>query len=271
GEVPASAGGGRHLYERDGGYMDPVAAAEDLAQAATERGVRIQWGQQVIEVIQRGGCVTGLKTAAGDEFSSPLIVNAAGPWCGQLSSAAGLSLPWDLVPTRIQVLYLDRGPSLPGHIPVTADMAGGIYFRTQNAGQQLVVGSVREEDEREAVPDPDHFQTTHDDEFGYVQLHMLAHRLPGLPTHGRVRGYCGLYTVNRDDVHPVLGPTELDGFWVANGFSGHGFKIAPAVGALLADAIAGRLIDDPFSTSVPLETFGVSREPITLQSRSVLA
>ena len=116
-------------------------------------------------------------------------------------------------------------------------MAGGIYFRTQNNGQQLVVGSVREEDETEVVADPDDFQTETDDDFEVRILHALHHRLPALAYRGQVRGYCGLYTTNREDVHPVLGPTELDGFWVANGFSGHGFKLAPAIGSMLAQAL----------------------------------
>ncbi len=273
GEDHGDEAGGVHLFEPDGGWIDPVASAEDLLEAARNRGVTVEFGQQVTEIQREGGRVTGVKTASGEDISCPVVVNAAGPWCTQLSEAAGVSVSWDLVPTRIQVLYLDRGDSLPGHIPVTADVAGGIYFRTQNNGQQLVVGSVREEDEREAVADPDHFQTIHDDEFAYTQLHLLSHRLPGLPQHGRVRGYCGLYTVNRDDVHPVLGETELGGFWVANGFSGHGFKIAPAIGAMMADAIDGPLTGgaDSFSTAVPLEAFGVGREPLILESRSVLA
>jgi glycine/D-amino acid oxidase-like deaminating enzyme len=146
---------------------------------------------------------------------------------------------------------------------------GGIYFRTENNGQQLVIGSVREEDEREAVDDPDDFRTEIDEDFELVNLHALHHRLPGLPYRGRVRGYCGLYTTNREDVHPVLGPTDVDGFWLANGFSGHGFKLAPAIGSMLAQAITGEKRD--FDTDIPLSFLAVDREPIGLSSKNVLA
>jgi glycine/D-amino acid oxidase-like deaminating enzyme len=128
---------------------------------------------------------------------------------------------------------------------------------------------VREEDEREAVEDPDDFRTETDSEFEVLNLHVLHHRLPGLPSTGRVRGYCGLYTTNLEDVHPVLGPTEVDGFWLANGFSGHGFKLAPAIGSMLAQALTGERGD--FDTDVPLSFLAVDREPIGVSSKNVLA
>ena len=77
---------------------------------------------------------------SGDQLATPLVINAAGPWCNDLLRTVGLALPWTLVPTRIQVMYRDRPETLDGHIPVTADLAGGIYFRGQNNGQQVPAG-----------------------------------------------------------------------------------------------------------------------------------
>ena len=167
------------------------------------------------------------------------------------------------------MLYRDRPAELPGDIPVTVDMEGGIYFRTQNRGQQLVVGSVLEEDERETVANPDEFDRDADEDFRLVKLHVLHHRLPQLPQRGKVQGYCGLYTMNRDDVHPVVGPTSVEGFWVANGFSGHGFKLAPAIGSMVAKAITGIGLES--DTPIPVSFFAIDREPIELESKSVLA
>lgn len=263
--------GGRYLFEPAGGYVDPVAAAEDLAEAARAKGVAIRLGSRVKGVTVAAGRAIGVELEGGESIPAETVVNAAGPWCRDLHRSTGLELTWDLAPTRIQVLYLKRGPELTGHIPVVADIAGGIYFRTQNRGQQLVVGSLREEDEQETVTDPDVFQTVHDDDFAYRTLHIMGHRLPALPQRGAIRGFCGLYTVNRDDVHPLLGPTEVEGYWVANGFSGHGFKIAPAVGALIAEALCGALPDDDFRSDAPLATFSMSRRPIDVASKSVIA
>ena len=269
GEEHRCRDGGRQLLELDGGYVDPVDAAQDLLDASRKRGVDVLFNTPVAEVDYQGGAVKGVTLADGRDIATPLVINAAGPWCRDLFNAAGLESGWNLVPTRIQVLYLDRPKEVTGHIPVTVDMAGGIYFRTQNRGQQLVVSSVLEEDEREAVENPDCYNLQPDDDFRNEKLHILHHRLPALPYRGKIRGYCGLYTVNRDDVHPILGATALPGFWVANGFSGHGFKLAPAIGSLVAQAITGDSLD--FDTAVPASLFAIDRQPIAMASRSVLA
>ncbi|MEM9057759.1 MAG: FAD-dependent oxidoreductase, partial [Pseudomonadota bacterium] len=269
GEVHACEGGGQHLLELDGGFMEPVAAAQDLVSACRGAGVDVRFGQPVTDVLTEGGAVSGVGLGDGTRIAAPLLVNATGPWCQRLFAAAGVPPGWDLAPVRIQVLYLDRPDRVEGAIPVVADFETGIYFRTQNRGQQFVLGSVLKADERERVADPDRLQTVHDDEFQYAKLHLLQFRIPALPNRGRVRGYCGLYTTNMDDMHPILGPTALEGFWAANGFSGHGFKLAPAVGAMLARAITGEaLADDP---TVPLDFLAVDRAPIDVDAKNVLA
>ena len=262
-------GGGRHFLENDGGYIDPVFAAQDLVDACRGAGVDVRFRSTVADINTAGGRVQSVKLEQGDVITTATLVNAAGPWCRNLYDQVGLKTGWDLAPVRIQVVYLDRPDELLGLIPTTADMEGGIYFRTQNRGKQLVVGSVLEEDESEEVADPDSFPTETDHEFELKKLHVLHHRLPGLAYSSKIRGYCGLYTVNRDDVHPILGATEINGFWVANGFSGHGFKIAPAVGAMLAQAITGE--KSSFDTDVPIELFSINRKPMQIETKSVLA
>jgi sarcosine oxidase subunit beta len=262
-------GGGRYLLELDGGYMNPTGALQDLVDACRAKGVEVSFRSEVVGIQKQGGRISGVDLGNGQTISTPLLINAAGPWCRQLNEAAGLDMHWDLRPTRIQVLYLDRPTELPGDIPVTVDMEGGVYFRTQNRGQQLVVGSVLEEDERETVINPDEFDRYADEDFRLVKLHVLHHRLPKLPQRGKVQSYCGLYTMNRDDVHPVVGPTDIEGFWVANGFSGHGFKLAPAIGSMVAKAITGDTLAS--DTSIPISFFSIDREPIELETKSVLA
>lgn len=261
--------GSRHLYETDGGWMDPVSAAQDTADALRRTGVTLCYGTGVREVRSRGGRVTGAVFDDGEEIATDLVINAAGPWCNSVYRAADVPPPMPMDPVRIQVVHIDRPSGLAGHIPVTADMGSGIYLRTQNRGQQLLVSSVREEDEREIVNDPDDFLKVADDLFRAEKLHLLQHRLPGLVIDGPVRDYCGLYTVNQVDMHPVVGPWALSGFWVANGFSGHGFKLAPAIGALVARAITGDSSD--FDCDLDIAYLAPDRAPLNSDSRSVLA
>jgi len=269
GEEHECQGGGEHLLELEGGYIDPVAAAEDLLEACRREGVEVRFNSAVAEVTTTGGRATGVKLNDGSMVSSAQVVNASGPWCNAIFNSLGLDLPWTLTPTRIQILYLDRPAELAGEIPVTVDLNNGIYFRLQNRGQQLVVGSTLEADELEIVSDPDEFNRFADDSFTHAKLHALHHRLPALPYRGSIRGYCGLYTMNREDVHPIIGETAIPGFIVANGFSGHGFKLAPAVGSLVAQLLTGTTTD--FDTAVAIDFFAVDRAPIDPDSKSVLA
>jgi glycine/D-amino acid oxidase-like deaminating enzyme len=262
------APGEAFLFETDGGHADPVGANQDLIEAARIRGVEVEFNSTVTSVIVDDGRVTGVRLADGSEISAGLVINASGPWCNQLNEMAGAHLRWTLSPTRAQIVYT-TWPADLGPLPVAGDNSTGIYFRPQSGGQQVLIGSFRPEDEEEVVDDPDDFKRVPDAEFTEMKLAAFQHRVPALAGRGQVSGVAGLYTINREDVHPVVGPTEVDGFWVANGFSGHGFKLAPAVGSMVAQAFTGQTME--FDTDVPMDFFGVDREPIDVAVKNVLA
>ncbi|ALJ16401.1 NAD(P)/FAD-dependent oxidoreductase [Sphingopyxis macrogoltabida] len=190
------------------------------------------------------------------------------PWCNALLRDVGLDERWPLEPTRIQIVHIDRPASIVGDILICADPISGVYFRSQNRGQQILVGSVLAEDERETV-DPDHLPAYVDDDFARLKLHALQHRLPGLSYAAAVHGYSGLYTINRSDVHPVVGPTPVGGLYVAKGCSGHGFKLAPSIGSLIAQAITGE--SGSFDTDVDPAFLALDRQPILLSTKTALA
>jgi glycine/D-amino acid oxidase-like deaminating enzyme len=256
------------LYENVGGYADPVGANQDLIEAAGNLGATVEFNSRVTDVLTEGERVSGVRLADGTSISAGLVINASGPWCNQLNAMAGADLRWTLTPTRIQTVYRSW-PSHLGRLPVGADASTGIYFRPESGGQQLLIGSVLPEDEEEIVDDPDDFKRVPDADFTEMKLAAFHHRVPGLEARGAVSGVAGLYMINREDVHPVVGPTGVDGLWVANGFSGHGFKLAPSVGSMVAQAVTGTSIE--FDTDVPISFFSVDREPIDLAVKHVLA
>lgn len=262
------APGDAFLFETEGGHADPVGANQDLIEAARQLGVEVDFNSTVTSVLKTSGRVTGVQLADGSEISAGLVINASGPWCNQLNEMAGAHLRWTLSPTRAQIVYT-TWPADLGPLPVAADNSTGIYFRPQSGGQQVLIGSFLPEDEEEVVDDPDDFKRVPDAEFIEMKLAAFQHRVPSLATRGQVSGVAGLYTINREDVHPVVGPSGVEGFWVANGFSGHGFKLAPAIGSMVAQAFTGETID--FDTDVPMEFFSVDREPIDVAVKNVLA
>jgi len=260
--------GGQHLLEEDGGYVEPTDALQDLLTAARSRGVEVRFGTPVQDVTTASGRVTGVTLADGKAIPGGTVVNAAGPWCNDLLATVGLDRKWPLVPTRIQIAQVNLPDSIRGPIPVVGDLISGIYFRPQGHQKHIIVGSVLPEDEREAVA-PDRLDRTADDDFVRIKLHALQHRVPGLRDLKGVVGYSGLYTMNISDVHPVVGKTPITGLYIANGFSGHGFKLAPAIGSLVAQAITGvRVLQD---TQVDLDFLSFDRAPISLLHQSVLA
>ena len=262
------APGEAFLYESLGGYAEPVGANQDLIEATGRLGGSVEFNSRVTEVLKENGRVTGVRLEDGTEISAELVVNAVGPWCNQLNALAGADLRWTLTPTRIQTVYRSWPQDL-GPIPVGADASTGIYFRPETGGQQVLVGSVLAEDEEEVIEDPDDYKRVPDAAFTEMKLAAFHHRIPGLEARGGVSGVAGLYTINREDVHPVVGPSGVEGLWVANGFSGHGFKLAPSIGSLVAQAYTGVSIE--FDTDVPMSFLSVDREPIDVAVKNVLA
>ena len=261
--------GGVHFLELDAGYVEPVDAAQDLVKACRARGVEVRFRAQVTDIQTLNGAVKSVRFN-DTEIECGVIINAAGPWCRNIFDMAGIDCSWPIVPTRIQIVHINRSPEIKGDLPACADPAGGIYFRPQNNGQQIVLGSVLEEDEKEAVKNPDDFANYADDAFMMKALHALQHRLPALKITGAPSGYSGLYTINQKDVHPVVGETAVKGFYAANGFSGHGFKIAPAIGSLLARLITNTESDN-FETQIEPAFLSINRKPIDVATKSVLA
>ena len=254
-----------YLFEHRAGYVDPSAALTDLLTVSRRMEVDVRFGTRVIDVMRSAAGVTGVVLASGDRIAASVVVNAAGPWCNEINRLARLELRWTFTPTRIQTLH---HPWPADQLPITIDVSTGLYARPDRNSDTIWAGSVREEDERETV-DPDDYLRTLNQAFRDRLLVGLQHRFPGIRATGRVPGIAGLYTINRQDVHPVVGPSGVDGFWLANGFSGHGFKLAPAIGSMVSQGLGGsRMAHD---TEVGLDLLSVDRAPIGVDSKNVLA
>jgi len=203
------------LYEPDGGYVDPVGANQDLLEALERSGGEVHFGSAVVGVRSDGERVIGIDLADGTRLDTGLVINAAGPWCNTINQLAGIDVRWTLIPTRVQTLFRSW-PTELGQLPVAVDASTQIYFRPDGT-DRVLVASASEEDEREQVDDPDSFKTSPDAEFREMKMAAFHHRVPKLVARGDIAGIAGLYTVNREDVHPIVGPSGKDGFWLANG------------------------------------------------------
>jgi glycine/D-amino acid oxidase-like deaminating enzyme len=262
------------LYERESGYFEPTESLQDLSDSCRRDGVDMRLSAEVTRIMQSDKRVTGVQCADGSVVHTECVVNAAGPWVNNVLGLAKLKLPKTFTPVRIQVIY-KQCPELFTDdaclVPGICDTVSGFYCRPQIGSKQMIVSTVKEEEERDAVPDPDHYSRVADPEYRQRFLNSFHHRFPESPARGNISSMSGLYTICEDDVHPCIGDTELGGFVVCNGFSGHGFKCAPAVGSLVAQHVSGvkRAFDD--DTAVDIDFFSPYREPLVLESKNVLA
>jgi len=225
--VPWVAGriAGGTFGARDG-FIDPGGLCNFFLREATRSGVEIRYGAEVSAIECASGAFR-LATAAG-EVSARAVVNAAGPWARHLAQMLGVDLP--VVPVRRHLLMTGPCPALPPLIPMTIDADTGVLVRRE--GERILI----------AYSNPDEqagFNTTFDPAFGERIAGPLEERFPAVSDAGidLRRSWSGLYEVTPDH-HAVLGPApEVPGFFLANGFSGHGVMHSPAAGRAIAELI----------------------------------
>lgn len=257
----------RLFWEPDGGFADPQATTEDLLRAATNLGVEVFTRHEVVAIESADGGTFRVQCGNDGNFTCQRLLNAAGPWCNRVNTMAGVELPMKLMPTCVQMAVRDRPAEVIGELPVFISAADEVYGRPEARGTQLLIGSVSADDERERVDDPDRFDAHVDPAFRDRMMHKLHHRF-AMKSRGTVHGYAALYTVNVDDWHPIVDQVGPAGYYVANGFSGHGFKLGPSMGALIARLVSGvAMPDDP---PVDAAYFSATRQPIP-SSGGVLA
>ena len=228
------AGLGAVLYEPESGYGDPSAVTAGYAEAARRRGAAIEQGVEVTGILSEGGRVIGVATASGDRIAAPVVVNAAGLWSPRVAALAGVELP--IIIGRHPVFIIERGPAFgPAHM-VYLDLAGGAYVRPETGGLTLT-GSLTDDETRHPM-DPELLGG----EVGFDEasevLARTARALPRLAEARFSQGYAGAFDITPDWM-PILDESPLRGFFIAAGMSGHGFKLAPAVGELMSALITG--------------------------------
>jgi glycine/D-amino acid oxidase-like deaminating enzyme len=228
------AGLGALLWEPGSGYGDPSAVTAGYAEAARKRGAVIEQGVEVVAIRQAGGRVIGVDTAAGDHIDAPVVINAAGLWSPRVARLAGHELP--IIIGRHPVFIVERDAAFgPAHT-VYLDLAGGSYARPETGGLTLT-GSLTD-DETEHPMDADLLGSEAGFDEASAVLARTARAIPALADSRFSRGYAGAFDITPDWM-PILDESPLPGLYVATGMSGHGFKLAPAVGEMMAALVTG--------------------------------
>jgi len=235
-------------YEPASGYCNPVETAQGFARAARAAGARILEDTAVVGLLVDGDRVRGVRTAAGD-ITAPMVLNAAGLWSAPLAAMAGVELPIHVCRHRISIVSWPE-TDRRSH-PMVYDFVTNIYTRPE-LGEHILVGGLDADESRDAV-DPDAYKEGVSLDESTDALARVSHRFPVLADGHIARGYAGCFDVT-PDWHPILDRVGPEGYHVAAGFSGHGFKLSPAVGHMVATL----LVDGP-GGHPDLQTFRLSR------------
>jgi sarcosine oxidase, subunit beta len=236
-------------WEARGGYGDGYLTAQAFAASARAAGVRIRQGANVTGLLTDGDSVTGIQLGDGSRVSAGTVVVATGVWTQPFLAPYGVDVPIRVV--REQIVMIDPGVEI-GPVPVFSDLVSLQYIRPE-VGGDILFGNSDLSDVQTA--DPDDYLNRATDDFVELTVDKVGARFPGLADAAITSSYAGCYDVT-PDWNPVIGPTELDGLVVAAGFSGHGFKISPAVGRLVADIVVDGRSADP---RIPETDFRLSR------------
>jgi len=228
------SGLGAVLWEPGSGYGDPAAVTAGFASAARRRGAAIEQGVEVVAIRREAGRVVGVNTARGEPIDAPVVINAAGLWAPRVARLAGVELP--IVVGRHPVFVVARPAGFGAAHPVYLDLVGGSYVRPETGGL-TITGSLTD-DEAQHPMDADLLGAEAGFDEAAEVLARTARAIPALGEARFSRGYAGAFDITPDWM-PILDESPLRGFWIAAGMSGHGFKLSPAVGEIIAALVTG--------------------------------
>ena len=220
---------GAAAYEPASGYASPADVVEGFRRQAQARGAQIRQWTPVTRISTLESAVTGVETPSG-RIDAGAVVVAAGAWAPRLCKEIGLAL--EARPKAIDTMLVTRPPELATPHMVVIDHVLGTYFRPESdvltiAGVPCQVWDI----------DPDTMATGLPPSAPVEGAQLLTRRFPAMEGAELARGYRAFDCYSADR-HAILGAAPgIDGLYLATAFSGSGFKIAPAVGACMAELI----------------------------------
>jgi glycine/D-amino acid oxidase-like deaminating enzyme len=224
------------------GSVDPTAVLQGYVRKSASLGVEYL-NAEAVAFTRTGSAITGVALADDSHLAAPVVVNAAGAWCAPLAATVQVDLP--VLPVMRTVYTIET--SIDNAALPSVFMPSGLYAIPETGGRFLVGWSQPD--------DPVGFDFSFSrGKFYELIWPELGTQLPAFEALNLAGGWTGLYEVNTLDGNAILGEwPELDGLYLANGFSGHGFQHAHAVGRHIAESILGR------PTSLNLSRFGPQR------------
>ncbi|MHA6253148.1 NAD(P)/FAD-dependent oxidoreductase [Oceanobacillus sp. CAU 1775] len=213
------------VFDYDAGNIDPYSVLQLYSKNARKLGATFIY-EEVESFLSERSKVTGVKLTSGEVYNASIVVNAAGAWSGELSKTIGIDIP--VKPLKRQLFSIDTTVPFKNELPLTFDPTG-VHFRSE--GPSIVVGFGND------VPYGFDFKLRRS--FFEEELWpILASRAKNFEQLKMEKGWAGLYDYNYKDQNAIIsGHSNMEGYYMITGFSGHGFQHAPAAGKGLSELI----------------------------------
>ncbi len=231
------------------GFVDPYSVMTGFMLRAIDGGAQLVRDANVTGIDLDANGVAAVRTTQGS-VTTRTVGNAAGAGSARGAKMVGLDLPVE--PLRRMLIPTEPFDKIAHSAPMVIDMPTGFHFRPEGLGLLM------------AWADPEEkpgFNTNFDRAFVEKVLTRGVTRVPVLEEVevNPSRAWAGLYEMTPDH-HPILGPVPgISGFFLANGFSGHGVMHSPATGKVLADLILKGTSDLIDASLLSFERFAQGR------------
>jgi len=217
-------------YEPESGYADPTLTTNSFITNAKACGSGLMQDCEVTGIRVSGGKVVGVESNRGS-FDAPIIVNCAGTFADRIGKMVEVEIP--LTTWSHDVAFVRR-PAKVGMHPTVIDDALSMYFRPE--GELTLIGL---EDYNRMGEAPESDLGRVDPGFVMRAIDRICERVEGME-----EGALHSTHVGRDGLTPdqraIIDQAGPDGFYIACGFSGTGFKLSPAVGVCMSELILDR-------------------------------
>ncbi|PIC87119.1 FAD-dependent oxidoreductase [Sporosarcina sp. P20a] len=235
------------VFDPEAGNADPYSVLQAYIRKIREFGFSFIY-EEVDTILTERNKAIGIQTTNGDKYFAPIVVNAAGPWSGDLSAKIGLEIP--VKPLRRQLFSIDTQLKFQNEFPFTFDPTG-LHFRSERS--KVVVGWAND------VPYGYDFKL--EKSFFEEEIWpVLAARSSHFEQLKLETGWTGLYDYNYIDQNAIIGGhPDMSGYFIVSGFSGHGFQHAPAAGKALSELIRLGKFETIDVSSLSVERFKTNK------------
>jgi sarcosine oxidase subunit beta len=226
------------------GQANPFLVVKGFADGIRKNGGTIRIGEEAVQIGIQKDRVQSVTTSAGHTYATSKVLNAAGPWAKDVANLAGIDIP--IEPERHEALVTE-GVQYMG-IPMLVDYrTDGGYFVQRITGQFIGCYS----------PKPPVPGRRIDSTFDFLveMSRRMVKLVPALENVAVLRQWAGSYSMTPDG-SPIVGETEIKGFYCCVGMCGHGFMLGPAMGKLMAHYITENTWSIPMDECIYGRTFG---------------